>query len=316
MKNRLLPALALCVLGSLASPAIAADAPQQLPPFRIAGYLPDYRFPQFQAELADGLTDLILFSAELSENGSLNLTRLKDCPWPKLLAFKTQKHVRLILSIGGWERSQHFASVAGSAQKRGRCVASILQLCLDKRLDGIDLDWEHPKGAAEEESYGKLLRELRTAFEPHKLMLSVTLAAWQRISPEAIAAVDSVQVMAYDHADRHSTFEQAEKDVKAMITAGLPSRKIVLGVPFYGRDVKTRAAMTYGEIVTKHAPAPDVDQVGPMYFNGPETIRRKTKLALNSKLGGVMIWELGQDAPAAQSLLKVIRETVDAQRSK
>jgi hypothetical protein len=33
-----------------------------------------------------------------------------------------------------------------------------------------------------------------------------------------------------------------------------------------------------------------------VYFNGARTIERKTKVALQRKLAGVMIWELGQDA--------------------
>ena len=79
-------------------------------------------------------------------------------------------------------------------------------------------------------------------------------------------------------------------------------------MPLYGRDIKTRDALTYSEIVNKHHPTPETDQVGNIYFNGPDTIRRKTEYAQQSKLGGVMIWELGQDATANQSLLKVIRD--------
>ena len=44
-------------------------------------------------------------------------------------------------------------------------------------------------------------------------------------------------------------------------------------------------------------------------YNGPATIRRKTELALQVA-GGVMIWELSQDASGAASLLRVIGETV------
>ncbi len=40
--------------------------------------------------------------------------------------------------------------------------------------------------------------------------------------------------------------------------------------------------------------------------------RRKTEFALKSKLGGVMVWELGQDAAGDQSLLKVIRDVTDS----
>jgi hypothetical protein len=48
-----------------------------------------------------------------------------------------------------------------------------------------------------------------------------------------------------------------------------------------------------------------------IYYNGPNTIRKKTKLAME-KTSGVMIWELTQDAPGNNSLLKVINQAVDS----
>ena len=37
------------------------------------------------------------------------------------------------------------------------------------------------------------------------------------------------------------------------------------------------------------------DEAGGYYFNGPDLIMRKTRLARELGLGGVMIWEVGQD---------------------
>lgn len=289
----------------------AADT-RAAPPFRIAGYLPDYRFADFDIESARRLTDLILFSVELTEEGTLDSSRLRDCPWPKLLAFKTRHRVRLLVTIGGWERSANFPTVVASREKRRACVETITRYALEHRLDGIDLDWEHPRDAAEERLFGTLLQELRTAFEPHGLMLTVTLAGWQKLPAEGIGAVDGVQVMAYDHPGRHSTLENSRRDVRTLLQAGVPAEKITLGVPFYGRHVATGDAMTYREIVSKHDPAPNVDLIDDVYFNGPGTIRKKLAHAAEIGLGGVMIWELGQDAIQDRSLLKVIRETVDA----
>ena len=283
---------------------------------RVVGYLPDYRLDSFDPQLLEGLTDLVLFSAELSEDGALDMTRLKNIPWPELLHFKTRHRVRLLLTIGGWERSSHFATVSESREKRARCVESLVQICLDRRLDGIDLDWEHPKGEKENESYCKLLVELRHAFDSYGFLLSTTIAPWQRLPASGIAAVDFVQVMSYDAGGKHSTFEQARKDISEVAGTGVPPNKIVVGLPFYGRDIETRAAMMYGEIVAKFSPKPSVDQIGQMYFNGPDTISRKVKLAISSQLAGVMVWELGQDAAGESSLLKAIRDSVDRSQSK
>ena len=278
--------------------------------FRVAGYLPDYRFAEFDTKSAHGVNDLIVFSAEPTADANLDVKRLENCPWEKLLDFKTKHRVRLFLTIGGWDRSTHFAHVAASKERRKVLADAVVRLALDRRLDGIDVDWEHPKDVSEQENYGALLSDLRSAFKPHGLMLTVTIAAWQHLPNSAISSVDYVQVMAYDHDKEHSTLQGAQRDLQTVIDAKIPAGKIVLGLPFYGRDVQSRNASTYREIVSRFAPDSSIDQIGSIYFNGPETIRRKVELAMDAQLGGVMVWELGQDAPGKQSLLGVIHTSV------
>lgn len=281
--------------------------------FRVVGYLPDYRLADFDLAAAQGVTDLIVFSGEPTAQGDLDLSRLEVAPWAKLRAWKTRQRTRLLLSLGGWDRSRHFAAMAASETARRKFVERVTAMCLAERLDGVDLDWEHPQGEAEQRDYGKLLAELHTAFEPKGLVLSVTVAAWQGISKEAIQAVDWVQIMAYDHEGRHATFEGAQADSKSLLEAGVPPEKLVLGLPFYGRGIERREeTLTYREILAKWRPKPSVDEVSSVYFNGPETIRRKTNYARKENFGGVLLWELGQDAAGEESLLAVIRDSVDA----
>ena len=106
----------LCL--ALGTPVRSADDPAPPIAFRIVGYLPDYRARAFDAQAASALTDLIVFSAEPTATGGLDLSRLKNVPWAKLRAFKTRQAVRFILCVGGWERSLHFAAITSSAEKR------------------------------------------------------------------------------------------------------------------------------------------------------------------------------------------------------
>jgi len=122
-----------------------------------------------------------------------------------------------------------------------------------------------------------------------------------------------VHLMAYDARGKHSTFEFAESDIGRAIKKGIPARKLCLGVPFYGRNIaNSNRTSTYAEIVKKYHPAPDINEVDGVYFNGPKMIEQKTKLALEKKLAGVMIWELGQEATGEAKLLPVIRKIIDA----
>lgn len=303
------------MLSLLAAILLTAAAPvpgptMPTPEFRILGYLPDYRAAAFDPRMAKPLTDLIVFSAEPMADGSLDLSRLKEMPWDRLHTLKAQEKLRLILCVGGWQRSAHFAAVAGSPASRRQFAESALRACQEKSFDGLDLDWEHPANAIEEEAYADLLEELHRVFQPCGLSVSVTLAAWQKLPPRAIAAADRIQVMAYDHAGRHATLESAKQDVETLRKKGVPREKLVLGLPFYGRQLADRnQASAYREIAAKYRPKPEADEAEGIYFNGPATIRRKTEFARDTGLAGVMVWEITQDAPGDQALLKTIRET-------
>lgn len=285
--------------------------------FRIVGYLPDYRVAGFDAAAASSLTDLIVFSTEPTPDGGLDLARLGQFPWPRLQEFKNQSKVRLLLAVGGWGRSRHFGKVSTSPELRRAFATATLKACDDLQLDGIDLDWEHPSNPAEEEGYGLLMEEMRRGMAPRGLVLSVTVAGWQKLTPLVIQSADLVQLMAYDQSGAHSTFEGAKADVEKLLKMGVPRAKLVLGVPFYGRHRTQRdRTPTYREIVDRYAPAPDVDEVDGVCFNGPVTIRRKAEYALGEGMAGAMIWEVGQDARGDASLLQILaKERVGARAS-
>jgi GH18 family chitinase len=96
--------------------------------------------------------------------------------------------------------------------------------------------------------------------------------------------------------------------VRSWTSLGLPPEKCVLGVPFYARpsDVSYQKLLAYDKVAAEgdHLRYFTTEQ----FYNGPETLRKKTRLAM-SEAGGIMIWELSQDAFGEDSLLKVIAET-------
>lgn len=277
--------------------------------FAIVGYLPDYR--TLDPAWGHYVTDIVYFSAGLRASGELDTGRLDAQTLAALREMRAAHGTRLFIAIGGWERSQNFAAVATDPALRAQAVQSITAYCRENELDGVDFDWEFPANTAERAGYVALLAEVRQAFAPHHMRVSVALAAWQDLGDDLYDAVDRIHVMAYDHEGRHSTFEQATDDIQAFIERGAPPEKLLLGVPFYGRDVQDfSTALTYAEIVQRHHPAPDVDEAGGVYFNGIATIQRKTRYAVEQHLGGVMIWELGQGTSDETSLLRAIDRAI------
>ncbi|MDB5349572.1 MAG: chtA [Planctomycetota bacterium] len=303
---RLPPALALGLLLS-GLPSFAAPDEPTKSAFRVVGYLPDYRMATTEVDAAKSLTDVVVFSVEPTANGGLKWDHLKPESLTRPKEMKRRHGVRLLLGVGGWDRSSGFAPMSASAEARKTFGANVVRACREHGLDGVDIDWEHPASKAEESQYATLLTELKAALSPHHLSLTLVMAGWQSLPPEAFRAVDRIHLMAYDAKGRHSTYDFAVADVARLTSRGVPPAKIVLGLPFYGRGVTDRSrTLTYAEIVRKDAPPPDRDEVDGVYFNGPATIERKVKFARDHHLAGVMIWEIGQDAPGDPSLLRAI----------
>lgn len=287
----------------------AQAAPSQ---FRIVGYLPTYQFPRLNLQAAAKLTDLILFAAAPEQNGHVDLGKVVKAPFEHLYALREKHQTRLLFSVAGYGSSSPFPAAVSTPENRGRFVQSTMKHLKEWKMDGVDLDWEYPRSQAEWDHYLLLLKALKEELASENKSLSVTIAPSRDIPRDLAKHVDSVQLMSYDYSGRHSTLEQAELDIDNHLRKGIPRKKLILGIPFYGRHLTSWKAITYSSLVSRYNPPEDADVVSEIYFNGRTTVRRKTQHAMSMKIGGVMIWEIGQDVQDERSLLRAIAETVSA----
>lgn len=101
---------------------------------------------------------------------------------------KRNRHLKLLLSIGGWTYSPSFHPVVVSPAHRAEFVRSAVKLVEDYGLDGLDVDYEYPQNDAQAMGYVHLLRELRTALDEHArrkradyhFLLTVSIPAMNR----------------------------------------------------------------------------------------------------------------------------------------
>jgi len=297
----------LALILSVSFPAAGhagADNPRDS--FVVAGYLPHYRVAQVAPESLKPLTDLIYFGLTPPAGGKLDEMPVAPAVLKKLQEIKRITGCRLLLCVGGWNRSEGFARVASKANLRKQLVAELMAFCRNNRFDGIDFDWEHPQGLEELASYQSLLTDARKSFGPVDLLVTVAQASWQNLGKPAYTAVDRVHLMSYDHDYPQATLEKSRMDVTRLISWGCPPGKVALGLPFYGRN-KARESHPYRQLAANRRPPPDRDEINGYAFNGPSTLARKIRHARERKLAGIMIWEAGQDDPREEfSLLKVI----------
>jgi chitinase len=276
-------------------------------------YLPDYRISSFQPEMAAPLTDLIVFSVRPTADGHVaDPTGLLSKLEP-FTALRKSRPIRLLLCVGGGkkERSEGFAPMAADAASRARFVGELVAIAVRYRFDGIDVDWEHMTegDAAERRAFSRLLREIKQALAPRGLLLTVAVGDAAVLDADAVDAVDRIHLMLYD-GPRHGTFAQFKAKVDRALEQGVPARKMCVGIPLYALGASPEQTLSYERLVATYHPAPLADDAGGYRFSGVETTRQKVLYANEKRLGGVMFWELSQDAAGPLSMIKTVADMV------
>jgi len=277
--------------------------------FSVFGYLPEYRFSSFDYEgvFKTGLTHLIFFSLEIDPTTYLpsaldRIPSLEDAKKARQAADSVGG--KILLSFGGHSRSQGFAEMTKTRKRRDKFLTAVDKILQEYKLDGVDYNWEYPSNPSEWKNWGKLMKESKNDLLDEKSRV-VTFTMYldnrhfQLIqNNNLLSFADFVHCMAYDAQGEHSTLLFASKGIEIAKTmnkaAGFQHQKMTLGMPFYGRNIYNGEAKAYYELFPEISNNRS-DTIGEVFYNSQQTLKKKTELALESGIGGVMIWELGQD---------------------
>ena len=203
-------------------------------------------------------------------------------------------NLKILISLGGASAANTagFAFAASTPQLRAQLVASCIDMFIKGNVaagvstgslfDGIDVDWEFP-AAADKQNFTLLLQEFRNqldalgvANKTHYLLTIAAPAGEQNFSNIELAKVakqlDFFNIEGYDY---HGTWETTtnhhaplfgsrqvpdnffiEFTIDAYLDAGVPARKLLLGVPFYGRGWTGVPNVNHGLYQTSTGAAP------------------------------------------------------------
>ncbi len=291
----------------------------------VLGYLPSYRFEAIPDIDFSKVTHVDIAFANPDENGNLDVDNKDIDPIVENLK---NNDIVVYISLGGADVYGQLAKYWKnnmSPSLRSQFIKKIKDYCINHNFDGVDMDleWDNITGY-----YSPFVLELKDTLSKYSLGLTAALPGtfrYSQITDQALKAFDVINLMAYDftgpwapnNPGQHSSYKDAQRSITFWKNQGVNPEKLRLGVPFYGYDFTDTGnitSFTYSDIVAENTDYAYVDNVGEKYYNGINTIRKKTKLAKEENLKGIMIWELTQDAFAPYeeySLLKAINEEIN-----
>ncbi|HSZ72278.1 MAG TPA: glycosyl hydrolase family 18 protein [Cytophagaceae bacterium] len=282
----------------------------QKSPFPVIGYYASWSGEPEDLQY-DKVTQVNFSFAKPASDGSILLDDTDKLT--SLVELAHEQKVKVYLAIGGWDIGEGggndtpFETMAAKENSRKKFAASLLSLVKEYALDGIDIDWEYPDN---KETFLALMKEIYPVLHAKNKGLSVAVAGEgvhaDAVTTESFQYFDFLNIMAYDAGTPHSSFAYATKCLDYWSGKGCSKEKIILGLPFYGRDPFT----DYKVIIADDPLASVKDHTeNNVHYNGIPTIKQKTLLA-KERAAGVMIWELTMDANNEYSLLKAIQDAL------
>lgn len=292
-------------------------------PVRIIGYVPNWKGVDSFVQSFDFSRVTHLNYAFQNPDASGNLVE-SNAGLETLVAKAHASGVKVLVSIGGGGAAtgtakDNFVNQITTPQKRADFIHKIIDYLKKYKLDGLDVDIEGP---AINNDYGAFVSQLADSIKPKGWLLTAAVG-WgsEKIQNQTLPLFDYITLMAYDYTGnwdltrpgQHSPYWYAQKMIADWLARGVKKENLCLGLPFYGYGFyKKPGSYSFSKILEMNPEASNYDQIlDTIYYNGANTIRKKTKLAIE-KTSGVMIWELTQDAPDNRSLLKVINQTIDS----
>jgi len=288
--------------------------------FKVVGYYSGDLFNESVEKLqTDKLTHIMYSFVIPKVDGTLHDLK-NPMQLIELVAKAHEDKAKVFISLGGWSYEGNvlepvFRELSSSNEKRKIFIENVCEMVDEYKLDGVELDWEHPNKSTADD-YEKLVIELSDALKLKGKELTAALngswyADWAAedtsvISEECLKRFDFINVMAYDmnNAD-HSPIWFFENSISYWLNRGLSPEKIIMGVPLYAKpswkQYRHLVAENRDYAYSDYAPTTPLKS----YYNGINTLREKTIIALN-RAGGLMIFDVNEDTNDETSILNMI----------
>ncbi|XP_050379141.1 nod factor hydrolase protein 1-like [Argentina anserina] len=297
----------------------------------------------------------VTFKLELTDETALLLSNFTTT-----LRHKTPP-VKTLLSIGGGggdeELSRIFASMVSNPSSRSNFIDSAIEVARKFGFDGLDLDWEYPESPKEMKALGHLLKQLRRKIKKEAqdtksppLLLTAAVYFSAEFFLDAVIRsypikymekyLDWANIMCFDYHGAWSNITgpnaplfdpnsnvNSVYGLRSWINGGMSPKKLVMGLPLYGRTWVLKDPKDNGIGSIAIGPGPgggqlsfkelevlnnassatvvyDADTVSVYSFNGSTWIAFDDANTITSKVGfaqalglrGYFFWSVAQDS--------------------
>jgi len=305
--------------------ATPTPGPTIPPGFKVTGYITHWRFNTLSNVDFNMVTHIIWQGLEVTSGQDPTLRVSNDADWKQIERLAELGHahnIKVLISLVGHWDNPDLTDIWKSPTLRAELINNIKKLIENYDIDGIDLDNENYCDPA---IYSQFIEELYKAINPQGTIISLAAHPYKVcINANAAECLDFVNLMTYDMGHGpgypyHSTLEESITALNLWTHAGIPKNKLLMGIPFYGRDGHI-TPFEYWWIVNRYDPSPDQNEVdeplaagGVVWWNGIDLVKEKTEYVLDNHFGGVMVYELGNDCFDERSLLLAAFEELTEQ---
>jgi spore germination protein YaaH len=319
----------------------------------ILGFAPYWNLKKLSPESHSTITHLAYFNLHLNSNGTIYThTRPREedpgyTNYKRLISGSLNLPKTPLIITFMPESQTALAESIATPTNRQKTIATVLSVVQESKATGVNIDYE-PLGDTTpsiRDNFTLFIKELKTSLQATSsslLTMSIygSAAAKPRLWDLAAIApfTDYFVVMTYDYTMPGSTTagpnaplrgsgDLLEHDIIkniAELSKLVDSRKLLLGIPFYGYqwdtvdsskyspseskgvtasleriqsmlDDKTLELLWDRNTLTPYGISSVSGQTSQIYFENPGSMRLKIEFVKSARLGGVAIWALGYE---------------------
>ncbi|XP_051164101.1 probable chitinase 10 [Leptopilina boulardi] len=239
--------------------------------------------------------------------------------------------LRVLISINSPDNGRMFKELFNGFDRTQKFIESVMNFLKEYEFDGVEIDWENKSNA----ELRILLRKLYTLFVEKGYSLALSIKPQDTVDPEIASMTHLLLFKAWRNSDdseyaQHSApLSFVSNLVNKWISRGVEPRKIILGIPLFGKSFTLKSSNStsagsavtgpgLGGIYTNHRGTlayyeicenlgnvwtSGRDEEGPFLklgdqwigYDDPISVKIKSAYVRFTELGGVSLWFLDLD---------------------